>query len=79
LKEHLKENTGKLDSGEFEEFMCEMLLPLGFVEELENLKENSSSILFLLKVKDLYEHLLQKNEVMKSVLGDLIQFSEWQR
>jgi hypothetical protein len=68
-----------LEDGEFEEFISEMLLPLGFVEELENLKENSSSILFLLKVKDLCENLLKKNEILKSTVGELIQFSEWQR
>ena len=73
------QSKGTLETGEFEDLMCEMLQPLVFVEELENLKENSSSILFLLKVKDLCEELLKKNELLKSVTGKLVELSECER
>ena len=56
-----------------------MLLPLGFVENLENLKENSSSILYLLKVKDLCEHLLQRNEELKNVTSDISKLGNMHR
>ena len=56
-----------------------MLLPLGFVENLENLKENSSSILYLLKIKDLCEEVLKKNELLKKITLEISKLGNLQR
>lgn len=75
----LVHETGKLETGEFEDLVCGMLQPLVFVEELENLKEDSSSVLYLLKVKNMCEALLKKNEVLRSVSEKLGKLGEWEK
>lgn len=73
------ESSGELQKGEFENLMCEMLLPLNFVEELENLQENSTSIIYLLKVKSACQDLLRRNEQMRTMISDIIKLGETQR
>lgn len=75
----LTEGTGELETGEFEDLVCGMLQPVVFVEELENLKEDSSSVLYLLKVKNMCEALLKKNEKLRSVSEKLVKLGEWER
>lgn len=79
IKEHLKDSKDNLENGEFEDLICEMLLPLGFVENLENLKENSSSIIYLLKIKDLCEEVLKKNEMAKKIILEMSKLGNLQQ
>jgi hypothetical protein len=73
------ESSAKLENGEFENLVCEMLLPLNFVENLENLEENSTSVIYLLKIKEACEELLRKNEKMKNITSDILKLGDLQR